>query len=253
LTSPDVVLVAISALVIAIAAGVAQRWTPPTWDPSVLFASLVQLAQGREPTVRPDVEPWLSWKNPNLADGTRRLGAEWFAIGSSPVLSALAERTQAVRLDAEGLLSLPVGARSRRIVFAAAGDAVPAVLAALKDRAELADRVVAVLSLGGNIGGRDDVDGALGTDDRGQWLRTYFAHEYLDTEVVRLTPYLSVAWTQPGLGLEQQRFPTPIDDEEAMRCVEPVDLGVVPADTEPAVLAEASAFATVLWARSRLG
>ncbi|MEZ4242105.1 MAG: hypothetical protein R3F59_39310, partial [Myxococcota bacterium] len=134
-------------------------------------------------------------------------------------------------------------------------------LGALADAADLRDQVVAVLSIGGVIGGRTDEEGPLGEAARRDWLGAHFNQLDLDTEVVRMTPYFAVQWLArgvwppgaEGLPLQASRFPDPATEATLVETIEVVDLGPLPADRPlPLDLVARALVAVVLgWVRSR--
>ncbi|MCB9685845.1 MAG: hypothetical protein H6735_12460 [Alphaproteobacteria bacterium] len=151
-----------------------------------------------------------------------------------------------------------------RLVLVAEGAAVPPLLTALVEHATLRDQVLAVLSVAGAIGGRaDEPEGPLSTQAREDWMAANFDQAALDTEVVRLTPYLAVqrlaraAWPPglPGLPLQAQRFPVPGQGDAVVETIEAVDLGPLWADAEragpPERVARALVAVVASWVTSR--
>ena len=75
----------------------------------------------------------------------------------------------------------------------------------------------------------------MGITAREDWVEAWFRHQHLDSEVVRLTPYMSVQWLDrsqnppgaAGLSIANARFP-PVP-EEPIETIEVVDLGLLPA------------------------
>lgn len=161
-------------------------------------------------------------------------------------------------LLAERLRAL-LPSRDARLMLVAEEAGVAWVLRALAAAADLRDQVDAVLSVGGIIGGLPGVPGPLGERDAEDWLGAHFNQAGLDTEVVRLTPYLSVQWLDrqaPVIGVGElpiaaQRFPVPPDD--AVETIEAVDLGVLPVDPElpSAQVARALVATVACWVLSR--
>jgi len=199
----------------------------------------------------------------------QRLEAGWFLIGgrSGPsVIPALAELLgdQATILghDDDNLIqaleTALEGVDARGILLGEEAGVV-SILNLLRDRADLRDRVLAVVSIGGIIGGMEGEDGRLGTAAREDWMGAWFKHEHLDTEVVRLTPYLSVQWLDRdhmppganGIAISNARFPELPDDP--VETVEVVDLGVIPAvnDLPMNQVAKALWAVTTCWVLSR--
>jgi hypothetical protein len=141
-----------------------------------------------------------------------------------------------------------------RLVLAGEEAGVARLVHLLHDNDALRDRVVAVLSIGGVIGGRDDEDGPYGTAARADWMAASFRQRELETDVVRLTPWLSLQWLgASGLSLEAQRFPEPDAEGATARTLEVVDLGPLPIDPalDPAIVARALVAITTLWVASR--
>ena len=150
---------------------------------------------------------------------------------------------------------------SARAICVAEEAGTAALLGALADAADLRDLVLAVVSIGGVIGGRTDEEGPYGTAARTDWVEAHFNQLDLDTEVVRATPYLAVQWLDraawppgvPGLPLQASRFPEPKADGTLVETVEVVDLGPLPADRPlPTDLVARALIAVVSgWVRSR--
>ena len=90
-------------------------------------------------------------------------------------------------------------------------------------------------------------------------MGAWFKHEHLDTEIVRMTPYLSLQWLDrahepPGarrLAIENARFPAITEDR--IETVEVVDLGVLPSvgDLPVTQVAKALWAVTTCWVLSR--
>lgn len=124
-----------------------------------------------------------------------------------------------------------------RVILVAEEAAVAEILRMLVEHADVRDRVSAVVSVGGVIGGRHDEEGRYGEPSCRDWLEAHFTQGDLDTEIVRFTPYLSVQWLHrsatppgaPGLSLAASRFPEPLSDVP-IDTIESVDLGALPAD-----------------------
>ena len=169
----------------------------------------------------------------------QRLGARWAVCAEgAPLASALAREVGAVSVEAWSAFDPgPDG----RWVLVCGGDAVADLLAKLVEAPGLRDRVVAVVSLGGAILGRSDVgEGPRSATVREDWMAQWYGQEHLDTEVVRLTPYMSVQWfddsTAPpgveGVPMQAARFPPPSPQQARVETIESVDLGPVPNDPE---------------------
>ena len=117
-------------------------------------------------------------------------------------------------------------------------EGVHLILRGLVLDAGLRDRVRAVVSVGGVLGGRTDEDGPWGEASIRDWMAAWFRHRELDTEAQRSTPYLALQWLDrsadppgvPGLPLGSARFPEPADEGGLDAYVDPLDLGPVPTD-----------------------
>ena len=175
----------------------------------------------------------------------QRLDVRWFLVegDADPVIldalmSLLGERAIRVAPGEDDLadrMEAALPAMDDRCIVLGEGTGVPRLLNALKDRAVLRDQVLAVISIGGVIGGREGEDGPMGITAREDWVEAWFRHQHLDSEVVRLTPYMSVQWLDrsqnppgaAGLSIANARFP-PVP-EEPIETIEVVDLGLLPA------------------------
>lgn len=150
---------------------------------------------------------------------------------------------------------------SVRIVVVAEEAAVSNVLRVLVANADLRDPLLALLSIGGVIGGRTDEEGPYGEVASRDWLAAHFTQVGLDTDVVRLTPYFAVQWLDrdcwppgiPGLPLQASRFPEPSGEGASATIVEGVDLGPLPSDRPipPELVARALIAVVIGWIRSR--
>jgi hypothetical protein len=150
---------------------------------------------------------------------------------------------------------------SDRLVLVGEEAGVTRMLRVIHDAADIRDQVVAVVSIGGVIGGRDDDVGPYARAACQDWLAGSFVQRELETDVVRLTPYLAVQWLDRGawppgvygLPLEAQRFPEPDAEGATATTVEVVDLGPLPADRnlDPALVARALVAVTTLWVSTR--
>lgn len=177
----------------------------------------------------------------------------WDDLGGAGGLDRRVEATDAA------IRALPEGA-DERLIFVVEGDAATVLLRVLKDDAPLRDVTFAVLSLGGNVRGRPAETGPFGARDAEDWLERWFTLDHFDTELVRLTPYLSVQWLDrsasvPGSGglpLEAQRFPEP-KIVKVERTIEAVDLGpLYPREDLPLQqVARALVAVTSLWVLTR--
>ncbi len=213
-----------------------------------------------------------------LGAGLRRvLPARWILVEGRPDRSAGQTVLPSLRAVLPDALVVPFGdgsletldgiARSAapgpgdRMVLAGEEAGVARIMRALHANGELRDKVVAVVSVGGVIGGRDDEDGPYGRAAAADWLAASFVQRELETDVVRLTPWLAVQWRAPdveppgvpGLPLAAQRFPTPDAEGATAHTVEVVDLGALFTDRapDPALVAKALVVVTTLWVASR--
>jgi hypothetical protein len=185
---------------------------------------------------------------------TRRFPAKWVWVrGRAPVdLSAGLDR---VTVLAEGATDREIAEALRaavvdpadRLVVVGEGEAMGPLLRALAATPPVRDRVLVVISVGGDLGDED-------------WMGRNFAHPVLDTETHRATTYAAVQWLDraadpPGWGglpLQKQRFPAPAG-EPGVSWMEAVDLGPLPADPEIPVREVARALRAwaALWSLSR--
>jgi hypothetical protein len=176
----------------------------------------------------------------------------------SPSDAGLQDATYVVADAFNAMLAEDVDAR---LVIAGVGTGIVSVLRALLADPQLRDRVVAVLSIGGTIGGWEGHAGLLDPAVCEDWLERNFRHEALDAEVVREIPYLAVQWLSPGasppgadgLYVQRSRFPEPKYQGNEPLMVRVVDLGVLPTDPEPdpAAVVDALRVVTSLYALSR--
>jgi hypothetical protein len=136
---------------------------------------------------------------------------------------------------------------------------VASVLRVLAGNADLRDQVVAVASVGGVVGGRTDEEGLFGEAARRDWLAAHFTQTGLDTDVVRLTPYLAMQWLDraawppgvPGLPLQNARFPEPGAEGATATTIEAVDLGPLPPDAPADLVARALIAVVAGWVATR--
>lgn len=158
------------------------------------------------------------------------IGERALVLELPPGTPEVAGATLAERLIAHWVA---LGRADARLVLVGAGAGVPALMGALLATAGLRDRVLAVVSVGGAIG-----EGTSGAE--AGWVERHFEHGRLDTEKAGKTPYLQVAWCEPGsdppgivgLSARAQRFPNPGSDASAPWGVDVVDLGLLPPDPE---------------------
>lgn len=151
-------------------------------------------------------------------------------------------------------------APNERVILVAEEAAIAELLRMLVDHTDVRDRVSAVLSVGGVIGGRSDEEGRYSEAVCRDWLGAHFTQGSLDTEVVRLTPYLAIQWLDrhvwppgtSGMSLAAARFPEPRSDVP-IDTIESVDLGLLPSDRPIPVEIAAKAIITTIigFVRSR--
>lgn len=178
-----------------------------------------------------------------FAEALEAYSCTWVLVGEDGeapgVLEALAELVpQRVRVASgaadEGLRSLDDDP-SRRFVIVGAGTAIQTVLAALVAEPGLRDRTLAVLAVGGVVGGPERLD----------WMEAHFTHHELDTEVSRSTAYLAVQWLDRaadppgafGVPLAHARFPEAKLEAMTEERVQVVDLGPLPHRSDPELVA----------------
>jgi hypothetical protein len=145
----------------------------------------------------------------------------------------------------------PLEELSDRLVVVASGPAVHLVLRALVEAPGLRDRLLAVVSVGGVVMGREG--------ELSDWMGRWFNPAELDTEMNRVTPYLHLAWYDreadppgiPGLPIAATRFPQP--EAGALSSIEVVDLGLLPTDPDLPLeqVARALWALTTLWVYTR--
>ena len=187
---------------------------------------------------------------------------EWDAVAAGLAPWGRVAMASAVDAVAKAMESkLPVATPERRLIVAATGGAMPLVLRALADRVDLRDRVIAVVAVGGAVGGLPDQRGPLSASVADDWMAHNFQHGLMDVEILRRIPYAALQWLDtsaavPGAGgvpVARARFPEPEWDGRAFRCVEPVDLGVVPVEADLPVDDVVAALRLVvdLWVLSR--
>jgi hypothetical protein len=127
-----------------------------------------------------------------------------------------------------------------RLVIVASGAAVHLVLEALRASAPLRDRIEAVVSVHGIVGGLDGIEGPLAWTRATPWLDAHFRHDALDLEAGHRVPFFALQWLDRdhappgalGIPLERARFPEPTDPDSRRPAVEPVDLGPLPLDPD---------------------
>jgi hypothetical protein len=156
---------------------------------------------------------------------------------------------------------------SRRLLVGSTGVGTAVLLRALVSDMDLRDRIVGVLAVGGVIGGWPALGGPVGEARCADWLGARFRHELLDTEIIRLIPYMAVQWVDPktsplgagGLPVGAARFPEPqyvggrfLQPKEAPS-VEVVDLGVLVPDPDLPLeeVVDALRLVCALWSLTR--
>lgn len=197
---------------------------------------------------------WARGDDTFLSVARRRIHARWVLVegredrrvGPSvlPALAALLPDAIHVPFEdgdpevlAVTLRSVPVDA-SGRVIVVAEEAGVTRALRALAAAADVRDLLLALISVGGVIGGRTDEEGPYGAQACRDWNEAHFDQSELDTDVVRLTPYLALQWLDrevwppgvPGLPLDAARFPEPRSEGATATTLEVVDLGPLPAD-----------------------
>ncbi len=148
-----------------------------------------------------------------------------------------------------------------KLVIAAEGDAVVDALEVMQKNAGLRDQVVAFVALGAPILGREGGPEAVSPSVREDWMGRWYSQQHLDTEEVRLTPYMSLQWLDRSgaeAGTARQpvawaRFPLPAQHSTDVETIESVDLGVLPRPGGPddELLAKALLFVVAGWATQR--
>lgn len=240
----------------------AERWARLYDDEAALEARLTdpaELGEAYDPRTTlgsgADWEALAAWGGgqPGILEALERaMPATWVLVkgregqlGGPTILPALA----AAWASTEVLDGDPSAVRRRLEQLAEAGTSmvlvgeeagVTAILDLLADNLAVRDRTLAVVSVGGVIGGKPAEKGRLSVAARQDWLQAHFNQRTLETEVVRLTPYFSVQWLDrtawpPGVHgqpIEHARFPEPSDHGATATTTEVVDLGVLPADEE---------------------
>ncbi|NCG18332.1 MAG: hypothetical protein GWP91_04875 [Rhodobacterales bacterium] len=211
----------------------------------------------------------------------KRVGAKWLLIEGRPdrlagpsVLDAMAAELgdRAVRVPwveaplVDGVQAVGTALEQviqtwrDRVIVVSEEAGTTLVLRTLAANGNFRDPLLAVLSVGGVVGGREGEEGPFGEKVCDDWVKAWFTYEGLDSESVRLTPYLSVQFLDrsqatPGsahLPIAAQRFPEPRDDH-TLQTLESVDLGVLPSDSGLPVdqIARGLIAVTGCWALSR--
>lgn len=191
-----------------------RRWLGPraTWD--ALAAWPVDPAFGE--VLRARLDARLVWLE---ADG----------VGVPSLADAVAAATDVVRVpwaarteeETAAALRAALGDPLGRMVVFAEGRAALQLLRALVAAPDVRDRVAAVVSVGAPIGGIEGEDGPYGAAAARDFLEAKFTQRDLETDVVRLVPYVSLQWWDrtcwpPGVErvpLQHQRFPDPRPDD----------------------------------------
>lgn len=152
-----------------------------------------------------------------------------------------------VPADREGLLAeLFAHDLHRRVdysvVFVAAGEGIQAVLEALHTQRGLRDTTAMVLALDPEF---DDA-----------WMVEHFTHHEMDAERDHLAPYVALQWLDRnqgtpvgafGRGLASARFPEVPTETMTREVVQPLELGVMPHDSDPLFVARGLAVFVGLW------
>ncbi|MFT5680727.1 MAG: hypothetical protein ACI8RZ_001633 [Myxococcota bacterium] len=169
------------------------------------------------------------WGDPVRNGLTRKL-AHVVVVGVETDLAAvMAEQSggRGIRLEEEGFieaLDAAMTSPADRIVFVAEGGGVSIILNAMHAHPGLRDRVLAVVSLGGDI---------AQSDTQKEWMAEHFTQPAMDTELNRSTPYLSAVLVDAADPLATdwagQRWPIPPPDRSGRTPIQPVDLGPLPA------------------------
>ncbi len=162
--------------------------------------------------------------------------------------------------DPEALVG-PLLTPDARLVFAAEGDAIADTLSLLAENDGLRDHVVAVLAIGAPILGREGGPPEVSPSGREDWMGHHFGQKRLDTEEIRLTPYMALQWLDrtvatPGTArqpLGWARFPKPATQGVDVETIESVDLGVLPRPGGPDddLVARALLYVVTGWAAAR--
>jgi hypothetical protein len=215
-----------------------------------------------------------AWGRPGEGDRVfldalrRSVPARWVLVegrSRSGVLAAVAAELADAAVvpwgedDLGPALRALAGEREDRLVLVAEEAGVARLLRALVGAADLRDHVLAVVSVGGVVGGRTDEEGPYGEAACRDWLAAHFTQSGLDTDVVRLTPYLALQWLDravwppgiPGLPLQSSRFPEPSGEGATATTLEVVDLGPLPTDAPPELVARALVAVTSGWIATR--
>ncbi len=240
---------------------------PAELGPAYDFARWLHLPRRTEETGWDVLASWDDGRFPTALAGS--FPARWVGVGGRPrvgvpsLLPAMASEVPGFEQITWPAADLAEVLRLSDVPLVLVGEeaGIVAILRVLLDDPELRDRVLAVVSIGGIIGGDPAETGELGPGARSDWLGAHFAHYALDTEKVRFTPYFSLGWLDrgadpPGAGglpIAASRFPPVRQDPGVVPTVETVDLGLLPAD--PALpldlVARALAAVVAAWARSR--
>jgi hypothetical protein len=228
---------------------------------------------------RPEETGWdvlAAWEDGRFASAIGlALPARWVAVGGRrrpgvptlvPALCEALPRLEQIPWAGVGetaaALAAALATDERPLVLVGEEAGITAILRTLLEDPELRDRVLAVVSVGGVVGGDPaESEGPLTPAACADWLGANFAHHALDTERVRFTPYFSLGWLDrsadpPGAGglpVGAMRFPPVRQDAGVVPTLETVDLGLLPAD--PALpldlVARALVAVVAAWARSR--
>jgi hypothetical protein len=198
-----------------------------------------------------------AWDGPVRAALARRIGhLRWAVLAAGEDLAEAGALASALQTDPSAAVlevdpACPAGAEalgerllalapeaSDRVALCALSLAGPALLCALAVHPALRDRTVFLLFVGCPLAGIEGGEPASGLDTsaREAWLAEHFRQEALDTELLRSTPYATLArldgnaWP-PGDGRSpwsRQRFAEPPIPPSGRRPVAVVDLGAAP-------------------------
>ncbi len=185
---------------------------------------------------------------------------DWLSGPEDPTAAGEPEATEDA-LGKQLFEALTFERPQERLLVAAVGPAIVPLLRCLVARADLRDRVLAVLSVGGPMLGVPGGEGWLDPATCDDWMARNLRHGALDVEVVREIGYLGMQWlergTDPpsgyGVPVQRARFPDPTYDGAEPATLVTVDLGVLPAPLALPAHAVASSLRAVaaLWALTR--
>jgi hypothetical protein len=169
------------------------------------------------------------WGEPVRAGLARKLGHVVVVGVETELAGVMAAQSgcRGIRLAEEGLvdaLDRAMSTPSDRIVFVGQGAGIPIILRAMHAHPGLRDRVLAVVSVGGDI---------TVSEAQRQWMAEHFTQTAMDTELNRATPYLSAVLAEAADPLAAdwsgQRWPEPAPDRTGRAPIQRIDLGPLPA------------------------